>query len=117
MATSRILGIETSCDETSAAVLRVEDGRPELASLVILSQDIHQVFGELRALQHHAHKDKERDGKQRGIGDNAEDAMRQQVEQQGAEAEKYDVVLQEAVYINPKHDITDKVIKALNAIK
>lgn len=34
---------------------------------------------------------------------------------QVAEAEKYDVVLQEAVYINPKHDITDKVIKALNA--
>ncbi len=34
---------------------------------------------------------------------------------QVAEAEKYDVVLQEAVYINPKHDITDKVLKALNA--
>jgi outer membrane protein len=34
---------------------------------------------------------------------------------QVAELEKYDVVLQEAVYINPKHDITDKVIKALNA--
>ncbi|MBI2768606.1 MAG: OmpH family outer membrane protein [Burkholderiales bacterium] len=34
-----------------------------------------------------------------------------------AEAEKYDVVLQEAVYINPRHDITDKVIKALNAAK
>ncbi len=32
-----------------------------------------------------------------------------------AEAEKYDLVLQEAVYVNPKHDITDKVIKALNA--
>lgn len=32
-----------------------------------------------------------------------------------AEAEKYDVILQEAVYINPKHDITDKVIRALNA--
>ena len=45
MATSRILGIETSCDETSAAVLRVEDGRPSLGSLVILSQDIHRVFG------------------------------------------------------------------------
>jgi len=43
-----VLGIETSCDETSAAVL-VAGGRgggtPELASLVILSQDIHQVFG------------------------------------------------------------------------
>jgi outer membrane protein len=36
---------------------------------------------------------------------------------QVAEQEKYDVVLQEAVYINPKHDITEKVIKALNASK
>ena len=36
---------------------------------------------------------------------------------QVAEQEKYDLVLQEAVYINPKHDITDKVIKALNAVK
>ena len=40
-----VLGIETSCDETSAAVL-VRDGTgPELASLVILSQDVHAVFG------------------------------------------------------------------------
>jgi outer membrane protein len=30
-----------------------------------------------------------------------------------AEAEKYDVILQEAVYASPKLDITDKVIKAL----
>ena len=36
---------------------------------------------------------------------------------QVAEQEKYDLVLQEAVYINPKHDITDKVIRALNAAK
>jgi outer membrane protein len=34
-----------------------------------------------------------------------------------AEAEKYDLVLQEAVYINPKHDITDKVLKVINAAK
>ncbi len=34
---------------------------------------------------------------------------------QVAEAEKYDIVLQEAVYFNPKHDITDRVIKALDA--
>ena len=34
-----------------------------------------------------------------------------------AESEKYDVILQEAVYINPKHDITDKVIKALSNLK
>src|SRR6266705_2248062 len=40
-----VLGIETSCDETSAAVLVGERRRPELASLVILSQDVHKVFG------------------------------------------------------------------------
>jgi len=40
-----VLGIETSCDETSASVIRWEDGRPTLASLVILSQDIHRIFG------------------------------------------------------------------------
>ncbi len=34
---------------------------------------------------------------------------------QVAETEKYDLILSEAVYINPKHDITEKVIKALNA--
>jgi outer membrane protein len=37
------------------------------------------------------------------------------VVRQVAESEKYDLVLQEAVYISPKHDITDKVIKAINA--
>lgn len=36
---------------------------------------------------------------------------------QVAEAEKYDLILQEAVYINPRHDITDKVINTLNAAK
>ena len=39
------------------------------------------------------------------------------VVKQVAEAEKYDVILQEAVYLNPQLDITDKVIKALNASK
>jgi N6-L-threonylcarbamoyladenine synthase len=44
MATSQpiTLGIETSCDETSAAVLR---GERELLSHVILSQDVHQIYG------------------------------------------------------------------------
>ncbi len=31
-----------------------------------------------------------------------------------AEADKFDIVLQEAVYISPRIDITDKVLKALN---
>ena len=36
---------------------------------------------------------------------------------QVAESEKYDLVIQEAVYISPKHDITDKVLKAINGTK
>jgi N6-L-threonylcarbamoyladenine synthase len=40
-----ILGIESSCDETSASVLRVQEGQASLASLIILSQDVHRVFG------------------------------------------------------------------------
>ena len=39
------------------------------------------------------------------------------VVKQVAETEKYDLVLQEVVYINPKHDMTEKVLKALNAAK
>lgn len=38
------------------------------------------------------------------------------VVKQVAEAEKYDLILQEAVYVHPKHDITDKVIKVLNSV-
>jgi outer membrane protein len=34
---------------------------------------------------------------------------------QVAEAEKYDLVIQEVVYASPKHDITEKVLKILNA--
>lgn len=37
-----VLGVETSCDETSAAVI---DGNLALLGHVILSQDVHQVFG------------------------------------------------------------------------
>ncbi len=34
---------------------------------------------------------------------------------QVADSEKYDVVVQEVVYVNAKHDITDKVLKILNS--
>jgi N6-L-threonylcarbamoyladenine synthase len=37
-----VLGVETSCDETSASVVTDDDG---IRSLVILSQDAHAVFG------------------------------------------------------------------------
>ncbi|HEY0971470.1 MAG TPA: tRNA (adenosine(37)-N6)-threonylcarbamoyltransferase complex transferase subunit TsaD [Gemmatimonadales bacterium] len=44
-ATLRVLGIETSCDETSAAVLEGDGERAAVRSLVILSQDVHAIFG------------------------------------------------------------------------
>jgi N6-L-threonylcarbamoyladenine synthase len=40
-----ILGIETSCDETSASVLQGTGDDVTMKSLVILSQDVHKVFG------------------------------------------------------------------------
>lgn len=36
---------------------------------------------------------------------------------QVADAEKYDLVIQEVVYTNGKHDITEKVLKILNSAK
>ncbi len=41
----RVLGIESSCDETSAAVVTVDSGRASVEGLVILSQDVHRIFG------------------------------------------------------------------------
>jgi N6-L-threonylcarbamoyladenine synthase len=40
-----ILGIETSCDETSASVVEGAGDAVTLRSLVILSQDVHRLFG------------------------------------------------------------------------
>lgn len=41
----RVLGIETSCDETSAAVLEGSGDAVAQRALVILSQDVHRIFG------------------------------------------------------------------------
>jgi N6-L-threonylcarbamoyladenine synthase len=41
----RVLGLETSCDETSASLLTGRGDEARLESLVILSQDVHRVFG------------------------------------------------------------------------
>ena len=53
---TRILGIETSCDETSASVLTGAGSAVSMDSLVILSQDVHRIFGgvvpELASRQH-----------------------------------------------------------------
>jgi N6-L-threonylcarbamoyladenine synthase len=53
---TRILGIETSCDETSASVIEGSGDDVTMRSLVILSQDVHRVFGgvvpEIASRQH-----------------------------------------------------------------
>lgn len=41
----RVLALETSCDETSAAVVRREGAACAIEGLAILSQDIHRIFG------------------------------------------------------------------------
>lgn len=40
-----VLGIETSCDETSVAVIEGAGDAVGVRSLVILSQDVHRIFG------------------------------------------------------------------------
>jgi N6-L-threonylcarbamoyladenine synthase len=53
---TRILGIETSCDETSASVIEGSGDDVTMRSLVILSQDVPRVFGgvvpEIASRQH-----------------------------------------------------------------
>ncbi|MBC7673280.1 MAG: tRNA (adenosine(37)-N6)-threonylcarbamoyltransferase complex transferase subunit TsaD [Polaromonas sp.] len=53
---TRMLGIETSCDETSASVLNGAGDEVTMESLVILSQDVHRIFGgvvpEIASRQH-----------------------------------------------------------------
>ena len=41
-----ILGLESSCDETSAAIVRVENGKYEMLSNIVASQiEIHRLYG------------------------------------------------------------------------
>ena len=41
----RVLGLETSCDETSAAVIERDSNAATLTGLSIWSQDVHRIFG------------------------------------------------------------------------
>ena len=53
---TRVLGIETSCDETSASIVEYDGVQFRTRSLVILSQDVHRFFGgvvpEIASRQH-----------------------------------------------------------------
>ena len=106
-------------------------------------QDLQHIAKQLQGMQENLDKnavtmaESERRTKEREFGDLNRDFQRKQREfredlsqrqneemasifervnkiiKQFAEAEKYDIIFQEAVYANPRIDITDKVIKAL----
>ena len=106
-------------------------------------QDLQKLAKQLQTLQESLEKnsvtmsESERRGKEREFGDLNRDFQRKQREFKEdlnlrqneemaaiyervnkvikgiAEAEKYDIILQEAVYANPRIDLTDKIIKAL----
>lgn len=106
-------------------------------------QDLQRIAKQLQGMQEKLEKDSvtmsesERRSKEREFGELSRDFQRKQREfredlnlrqneenaaviekankaiKQIAEAEKYDLIVQDVVYINPKLDITEKVIKAL----
>lgn len=106
-------------------------------------QDLQRIAKQLQSMQENLDKnavtmaDSERRTKEREFGELNRDFQRKQREfredlsqrqneemaaifervskviKQIAETEKYDIIFQEAVYANPRIDITDKVIKAL----
>ena len=78
---TRVLGIETSCDETSVSVVDGSGDDVTLASLVILSQDVHRIFGGVvPELASRAHLTA------------IEPVMRQALSEAGAELSSVDVV-------------------------
>jgi len=107
-------------------------------------QELQQLSRRLQALQENLEKnavtmaESERRGKERELNDLNRDFQRKQREfredvnlrqneemaaiferankviKQIAESEKFDLIIQDAVYFSPRIDITDKVIRALN---
>lgn len=110
-------------------------------------QDLQRLAKDLQAMQENLEKngmtlaESDRKAKEREFNDLNRDFQRRQREfredlnqrrneelasvldkanktvKQIAEAEKYDIIFQEAVYASPRIDITDKVIKALSESK
>ena len=75
------------------------------------AKDIEQRSRDLQRKQREFQEDLngKRNEELQSVLDKANKAVRQV-----ADAEKYDLIIQEVVYSNTKHDITDKVLKILN---
>jgi len=79
------------------------DRRNKQRELEVLNRDLQRAQRELRE-----DENLRRNEELAALKDRAEKAI-----QQIAEADKFDLILQEAVYVNPRLDITDRVLKAL----
>ncbi len=101
----RILGIDTSCDETSAAVVQGN----EVLSNVVLSQDIHKIWGGvvpiLAKRSHQAHIDRVIDSALRQSGLSAGDMDAIGVTVGPGLAIALEVGIRKALEISEKHDI------------
>lgn len=79
------------------------DRRNKQRELEVLNRDLQRAQRELRE-----DENLRRNEELAALKDRAEKAI-----QQIAESDKFDLILQEAVYVNPRLDITDRVLKAL----
>lgn len=100
--TETVRGRQTELDK-GGLTMPETDRRNKERELVKLQQDLARIQREFRE-DLNGRRNEELSGIQERVY-----ATIQQI----AAGEKYDAILQEAVYINPKLDITDKVIKAL----
>ncbi|WP_308418596.1 OmpH family outer membrane protein [Chitinimonas arctica] len=100
--TDQVRGRQTDLDK-GGLTMPETDRRNKERELVKLQQDLARIQREFRE-DLNGRRNEELSGIQERVYNTI---------QQIAAAEKFDAILQEAVYINPKLDITDKVIKAL----
>jgi outer membrane protein len=89
--------------ERDELTLSDADRRNKQRELEMLNRDLQRAQRELRE-----DENLRRNEEVASLRDRAEKAI-----QQIAESDKFDLILQEAVYVNPRIDITDRVLKAL----
>ncbi|GLR14287.1 outer membrane protein chaperone [Chitinimonas prasina] len=101
--TEQVRGRQVELDKGGLTMPETERRNKE-RELVKLNQDLARIQREFRE-DLNARRNEELSGIQERVYNTI---------QQIAAQEKYDAILQEAVYVNPKLDITDKVLKSLS---
>ncbi len=101
--------LKNASDRFERESLTLSDGQRQARQRQLVDQD-RELQRKRREFQEDLNAHKQEELQQ--ILDRANRIVRQL-----AESEKFDAIFQEAVYINPRLDITDKVIKALNGGK